>query len=467
MRTHLSRRGLRLASALVAAGLSLSLAPLARAVDDSGSAMRLSSTEAEALAAHAALDPYEGAAADDTVAPESDRSPEAAADGGAGAEQGTGPAGASTAAVDPTTKVTMTAKSTLEAKTRAPGSGRRMLRAHPVTADTGPEPAAGHFLALAVVRCVQGRYAAGAEAARHALTAARKVPGTRGQGLTARAFALQAASLGLAGRLDQARAAGDQALAPAEAYGDPTLLGSVLSTLRENARRAGRLHEAVRIGNRALALAEQSGDPVAAAFELANLAELRLLLEEPEPALALAERAVSGAEAHDAWCLPHALATMARVRVLRGETEQAAAFVDRAEEVATALGDRQAEHEARTARVELALSARRPHDALRALDGHADDAPVLAAWAELLSGRPGTAQRLARAEVARAERTGERLAEVEARIALGTSLTLLARAPEGASELARAESSADSLPYPAGTRRASWARGLLDGPTRR
>ncbi|MBP2585331.1 DNA-binding SARP family transcriptional activator/predicted ATPase [Streptomyces sp. PvR006] len=352
------------------------------------------------------------------------------------------------------------------AKTRAPGSGRRMLRAHPVTADTAPEPAAGHFLALAVVRCVQGRYAAGAEAARHALTAARKVPGTRGQGLTARAFALQAASLGLAGRLDQARAAGDQALAPAEAYGDPTLLGSVLSTLRENARRAGRLHEAVRIGNRALALAEQSGDPVAAAFELANLAELRLLLEEPEPALALAERAVSGAEAHDAWCLPHALATMARVRVLRGETERAAAFVDRAEEVATALGDRQAEHEARTARVELALSARHPDDALRALDGHADDAPVLAAWAELLSGRPDTAQRLARAEVARAERTGERLAEVEARIVLGTSLTLLARAPEGASELARAESSADSLPYPAGTRRASWARGLLDGPTR-
>ncbi|MEV7376034.1 AAA family ATPase [Streptomyces sp. NPDC090301] len=352
------------------------------------------------------------------------------------------------------------------AKTRAPGSGRRMLRAHPVTADTAPEPAAGHFLALAVVRCVQGRYAAGAEAARHALTAARKVPGTRGQGLTARAFALQAASLGLAGRLDQARAAGDQALAPAEAYGDPTLLGSVLSTLRENARRAGRLHEAVRIGNRALALAEQSGDPVAAAFELANLAELRLLLEEPEPALALAERAVSGAEAHDAWCLPHALATMARVRVLRGETERAAAFVDRAEEVATALGDRQAEHEARTARIELALSARRPDDALRALDGHADDAPVLAAWAELLSGRPDTAQRLARAEVARAERTGERLAEVEARIVLGTSLTLLARAPEGASELARAASSADSLPYPAGTRRASWARGLLDGPTR-
>ncbi|MFE5944554.1 ATP-binding protein [Streptomyces sp. NPDC056480] len=349
------------------------------------------------------------------------------------------------------------------AKTRAPEAGRRMLRAHPVTVATAPEPAASHFLALTVVRCVQGRYAAGAEAARHALAAARNVPGTRGQGLTARAFALQAASLGLAGRLDQARAAGDQALAPAEAYGDPTLLGSVLSTLRENARRAGRLHEAVLIGTRALALAEQSGDPVAAAFERANLAELRLLLEEPEQARALAEQAVSGAEAYDAWCLPHALATMARVQVFLGEIQQAAVFVDRAEGVATALGDRQAEHEVRTARAELALSTHSADDALRALDGHADDAPVLAAWAELLSGRPDTAQRLARAEVARAERTGERLAEVEARIALGTSLTRLARATEGARELNRAESSAESLPYPAGTRRAAWARGLPDG----
>ncbi|WP_406133076.1 ATP-binding protein [Streptomyces zaomyceticus] len=350
------------------------------------------------------------------------------------------------------------------AKTRAPGSGRRMLRAHPVTVDTSPEPAAGHFLALAVVRCVQGRYAAGAEAARQALAAARNVPGTRGQGLTARAFALQAASLGLAGRLDQARAAGDQALAPAEAYGDPTLLGSVLSTLRENARRAGRLHEAVRIGTRALALAEQSGDPVAAAFERANLAELRLLLEEPEPARTLAEQAVSGAEAYDAWCLPHALATMARVRDFLGDPAQAAAYADRAERAATALGDRQAAHEVRTARAELALHAGRADDALRALDGHTADAPVLAAWAELLSGRAENAQRLARAEVARAERTGERLAEVEARIALGTSLTRLARPTEGTRELTRAESLAESLPYPAGTRRANWARGLPDEP---
>ncbi|MFJ7960154.1 ATP-binding protein [Streptomyces sp. NPDC096319] len=353
------------------------------------------------------------------------------------------------------------------AKTRAPASGRRTLCAHPVTADTAPEPTASHFIALAVVRCVQGQYAAGAEAARRALAAARNVPGTPGLGLTARAFALQAASLGLAGRLDQARAAGDQALAPAEAYGDPTLLGSVLSTLRENARRAGRLREAVRIGDRALALAERSGDPIAAAFERANLAELRLLLEEPEPARALAERAVSGAEAYDAWCLPHALATMARVWAFLGETTKAGAIVDRAEVVATALGDRQAEHEARTARAELALYAHRPDEALRALDGHADDAPVLVAWAELQSGRAETALRLARAEVARSERTGERLAEVESRIAQGAALTRLGRTPEGTRELTRAEALAETLPYPAGTRRATWARGLLREARRR
>ncbi|WP_103534054.1 hypothetical protein [Streptomyces sp. SM11] len=53
-----------------------------------------------------------------------------------------------------------------------------------------------------------------------------------------------------------------------------------------------------------------------------------------------------------------------------------------------------------------------------------------------------SALRLARAEVARAERTGEQLAEVEARTAVGTSLSKLARALEGAREPARAESPA-------------------------
>ncbi|WP_328580545.1 ATP-binding protein [Streptomyces sp. NBC_00370] len=98
-------------------------------------------------------------------------------------------------------------------KTSAPGSGRRTLRDHPVTEDTAPEPAASHFLALSLIRCVQGRYGAGAEAAGHALAAARAIPGVRGQGLIARAFALRAANFGLAGRFDQAREAGDEALA--------------------------------------------------------------------------------------------------------------------------------------------------------------------------------------------------------------------------------------------------------------
>ncbi|MFB8414761.1 AAA family ATPase [Streptomyces albidoflavus] len=349
-------------------------------------------------------------------------------------------------------------------KTGAPAEARRTLRENAVTPRTAPEPAASHFLALSVVRCVQGRYPDGAAAARQALTAAREVPGPRGQGLTARAFAMQAVNLGLDGRFGQAREAGDQALAPAEAYGDPTLLGSVLSTLRENARRAGRLHEAVAIGARALGLAEQSGDPTAAAFERGNLAELRLLLEEPEPARALAEQAVAGAEPYDAWCLPYALATLARVRLHAGAGAEAAALLDRAEAVAALHGDRQAEHEVRTARAVLALRAGRSEEALRALDGHAGEAPVLVAWAELLAGRARSASRVARAEAARAERTGERLTEVEARIALGASLSRLARAPEGRRELARAASAAAALPYPAGTHRVAWARELLREP---
>ncbi|MFI6941394.1 AAA family ATPase [Streptomyces sp. NPDC050418] len=364
-------------------------------------------------------------------------------------------------------------------KTSATASARRILRAHPVGEDTAPEPAAHHHLALSVIRCVQGRYAEGAAAARDALTAASAVPGAAGQGLTARAFALQAANLGLDGRFEGARAAGDQALAPAEAYGDPTLLGSVLSTLRENARRAGRLHEAVEIGTRALGLAERSGDPTAAAFERANLAELRLLLEEPGPARALAEQAVAGAEAYDAWCLPYALMTLALVHVRLGTPDEAGALLDRAGSVADARGDRQARHEVRAARAELALRARRPDEALDVLAGHTADDPVLASWAELLADRPESAAAFARTEVARAERTGERLAEVEARIALGVALIRLGReragetgpagesraagesGPAGEGELSRAASLAAALPYPAGTRRVAWARELL------
>ncbi|WP_328892518.1 ATP-binding protein [Streptomyces sp. NBC_00236] len=346
-------------------------------------------------------------------------------------------------------------------RTGSPAPGLAILRQHPVTEETAPEPTAGHFLTLSVVLSTQGHYDDGCAAAERALTAADEVPGHSSHGLRARAFVLLASNLGLAGHFDLARAAGDRALAPAEAYGDPTLLGSVLSMLRENARRAGRLREAIDRGERALGLAERSGGPAAAAFERANLAELRLLLEEPEQARALAEAAVAGAEQAEAWCLPYALAALARARWAMKEAAAAEALLDRAESVATTLGDRRASHAVRTARAELALHMGRPEAVLRILDRFGDEAPVPAAWGELLSGRAESARQLALAEVSRAERTGEHLAEVEARVALGAALSMLAEEAAGAEELARAESLAERLPYPAGTSRAAWARALL------
>ncbi|MFD3996058.1 ATP-binding protein [Streptomyces sp. NPDC058548] len=352
-------------------------------------------------------------------------------------------------------------------RTGSPASGLAILRRHPVTEETAPEPTAGHFLTLSVILSTQGHYDDGCAAAGRALAAADGVPGHAGHGLKARAFVLQASNLGLSGNFDLARAAGDRALAPAEAFGDPTLLGSVLSMLRENARRAGRLREAIDIGERALGLAERSGGPAAAAFERANLAELWLLLEEPEQARALAEEAVAGAEPAEAWCLPYALTALARARWAIDETSGAEILLDRAESVVTTLGDQRASHEVRAARAELALRLDHPETLLQVLDGFADEAPVLAAWGELLSGRKESARRRVLAEVARAERTGERLAEVEARVALGASLVMLSRDDEGAQELARAESLAGLLPYPAGTSRAAWARTRLRAEKRR
>ncbi|MDP5310116.1 ATP-binding protein [Streptomyces poriferorum] len=346
-------------------------------------------------------------------------------------------------------------------RTGSPAPGLAILRQHPVTEETTPEPTAGHFLTLSVILSTQGHYDDGCAAAERALAAADEVTGHSSHGLKARAFVLQASNLGLAGHFDLARAAGDRALPPAEASGDPTLLGSVLSMLRENARRAGRLREAIDRGERALGLAERSGGPAAAAFERANLAELRLLLEEPEQACALAEAAVAGAEPAEAWCLPYALAALARTRWAMNEAAAAEDLLDRAESVATTLGDRRASHAVRTARAELALHTGHPEAVLRVLDRFGEEAPVLAAWGELLSGRAESARQLALAEVSRAERTGEHLAEVEARVALGASLTVLAEEAEGAGELARAESLAERLPYPAGTSRAAWARALL------
>ncbi|MEU1201186.1 VCBS repeat-containing protein [Streptomyces sp. NPDC005813] len=110
MRAHHSRRALRLASALVAAGLGLTAAPHALAADDSGSAMKLTSAEAKTLAANVTLDPYDKDEAEKTIEPKP-------ADGSATTDSGSGSGSQlddTSTDVDPTTKVTMTAKSTLE-----------------------------------------------------------------------------------------------------------------------------------------------------------------------------------------------------------------------------------------------------------------------------------------------------------------------------------------------------------------
>ncbi|MGQ4490258.1 VCBS repeat-containing protein [Streptomyces sp. SAS_281] len=67
MRAHNSRRALRLASGLVAAGLALTAAPHALAADSgSGTAMRLTKTQAEKLAERMEVDPQADAAKADT-----------------------------------------------------------------------------------------------------------------------------------------------------------------------------------------------------------------------------------------------------------------------------------------------------------------------------------------------------------------------------------------------------------------
>ncbi|WP_339131892.1 VCBS repeat-containing protein [Streptomyces sp. f51] len=109
-----SRRALRLASALVAAGLCLTAAPQALAADDSGSAMKLTSAEAQTLAAHVALDPSADTTAGSTVSPKSADSAKSAEPGdGTGTGSDSGLDGASTDA-DPGTQVELTAGSRLE-----------------------------------------------------------------------------------------------------------------------------------------------------------------------------------------------------------------------------------------------------------------------------------------------------------------------------------------------------------------
>lgn len=335
-------------------------------------------------------------------------------------------------------------------------AAHRILAAHPPAEGTAPEPTASHHLARAIALSVQGCYGDGYAAARQALAPTLRVPGLTGQGLLARCYSGQATNLALAGRFNEAREAADLALAPARAYGDSALLGSVLSVLRENARRGGRLREAVATGQRALDLAEESGDPTAAAFERANLAELHLLLGEFASAREFAEAAVAGAGSDEAWSMPYALAALARVLMRAAEPELAVAPLGRAERSVGTGRDRQARFEVRSARAELALIEGRPEAVTALLPG--GEAPVLASWAELHAGRRESARRIAAAELDRARSAGERLAEVEAGVVHAVALGGAA----GLRELGAVESLASSLPYPAGLVRVAAARSVLE-----
>ncbi|MET9676308.1 AAA family ATPase [Streptomyces sp. NPDC006482] len=343
-------------------------------------------------------------------------------------------------------------------KTSGTDDGFRLLDACPPGPGTPPAVASAHHLARAVLCFVSGRYEEGVVAARAAEDAAQAVTGPERRGLLARALAARATSLGLAGRFGQAGPVADRALPHAEAYGDPQLLGSVLSVLRETSRRAGRLREAIATGRRALALAERSGDPTATVFERANLAELHLLVEEATEARELAEAAVRDTESHSGWCAPYALVALARVR-MREAGSDAGELLEPAERTASAQGDHQAEYEVRSARAELAVREGRPEEALRLLAGYREAGTAhLTAWALLACGRAPEAVAVAAAEAERAERAGERLAETEARTVHAAALAALGREREALEGFDRAAALAEELPYPAGARRVAEAR---------
>lgn len=339
------------------------------------------------------------------------------------------------------------------------GAGE-VLQAHQPGSDVASEAAAYHALACSILLRLQGRYPEGYDAARRALASAEETSGAARHGLVARAYASQASNLGLAGRFAESRAAADRALAPAEAYGEPTLLGAVLSTLRENARRYGRLRQAVEFGDRALELALRSGDPSSAAFERANLSEIRLLLDEVDAARDLAEQAVAAAEWEETWCLPYALAALAAVRSEAGRHDDAAELLARAEEAVTTAGDLQARLVVRTALAEHHLATGEP-DAALANMAETTDGPVLVARAQLAAGRIDEAHRVATAEVDRAREAGEHLDEVDATVVLALATSGLGRDAEATDLLAAAERLAQDLPYPAGLRRVREARRAL------
>ncbi|MEU1156331.1 BTAD domain-containing putative transcriptional regulator [Streptomyces sp. NPDC005918] len=255
------------------------------------------------------------------------------------------------------------------ARHRTSREAHAVLAAHPPAAQAPAEVRATCRLARAMALFHEGDYEAGLGAAREAqemVEGAEASPGDAGgQGgladggeghasraaLLARALAQQATCNGLLGRFDAAEDPARRALVAAEQAGDPALLATVLSVLRENARRAGRYERAVAHGRRALALAEQQGRPTATAFERANLAELQLLLGDTEEADRLARAAVELAEPFGGTVLAFALTAQARVRTAT-EPRAAEALLTRAARCAHEGGHRQAVDEVRAARAE-------------------------------------------------------------------------------------------------------------------
>ncbi|WP_172383082.1 hypothetical protein [Streptomyces sp. MNP-20] len=251
------------------------------------------------------------------------------------------------------------------ARRHRPAEAHASLRAHAPAPVAPAEVRAAHHMARSLVLFYEGAYEAGLDAARTAQAALGSPPAAATASLTpapppsarsallARSLAQQAVCNGLLGRFDQAAAPAERALAAAEASGDPALLATVLSVLRENARRAGDLRQALRHGRRALALAEQAGRPTATAFERANLAELQLSLGDAVEAERLARAAVELAEPFGGTVLAFALTALARVRTA-ADPAGAAALLDRAEHRAREGGHRQALDEVRAARAEWA-----------------------------------------------------------------------------------------------------------------
>ncbi|MFF0189562.1 hypothetical protein [Streptomyces sp. NPDC005244] len=137
------------------------------------------------------------------------------------------------------------------AKSRSTAEGFAFLDASPPAAGTAADASVAHHLSRSVLCFVTGCYPDAVEAARSAHEAAQRVTGPERRGLLARALTAQATAPALAGRFSDARPVADEALPHAEAYGDPQVLASVLSVLREHARRSGRLREATPTGHRA------------------------------------------------------------------------------------------------------------------------------------------------------------------------------------------------------------------------